>query len=112
MPAITDSARAIAKTLLFTGVSLAALPRSVVVENVRSTFHLILRSALLRVSKDGCTARTRCHPSRRPPIEIGCCRFRRFNVAEVGQARLQWAASSGCGLSIRHDTEVIPLFLD
>ncbi len=35
------------------------------------------------------------HPSRRTPTEIGCCRFRYLKIAEVGQARLRWAASSG-----------------
>src|SRR5882672_307721 len=47
---------------------------------------LILRSrAKHGVSKDGRESVPCVHPSRRPPIEIGCCRFRRFWLPKSGK---------------------------
>jgi hypothetical protein len=41
---------------------------------------------LRRVSKDSYfLGRACCHPSRRPPIEIGCCRFRHFALPKSGR---------------------------
>ncbi len=59
---------------------------SMVLPGGNFVFTFVLGAPEGRVSKDGSRhGRASGHPSRRPPIEIGCCRFRHFRLPKSGR---------------------------